>query len=236
MNVRQCAVVICFLAGAVAVLYSQQTKPQTQDQAAQAELHIFVSPCPEGSYCVDLCLLAAQLDRPDPTDAATGVLEAPKGHPHRVHAHDDIRLSYDKKEQIIWTCKNKGFQITQIQRVWDGCDDRSIPDMPFDLKRYAFDPTTGYSYLRAPQNPGAQLYSGPPVGGAVGHTYKFSFIIASDTPPGVRGSKSPDPPVLWAGKLYDPHIIVTGPGDPTGRKSCISPGPHPTPSPHKKEK
>jgi len=220
---RKCALVVCLLAGFMVPLHSQ-VNSQPIEQAGQVHLDL----CLPGSHCVDLCKLAAQLDTPDKNDAATMALEAPKGHQHRLHVHDDILLSYDKKEQIIWFCSTgKGFQITQIHKVIRKECDVNGPDMPFDLKVHA--------NLRTSQSAGAQLASGPPVAGTAGHWYKFTFIIAGKTPPDSRRNARPnydplDPPLLIVGKLYDPHIIVTGPGD-TGREG--NPCPHPSPSPHK---
>ena len=229
MILRKCALTICLFTSLVAGLHSQD-KPQPKKQGMPEHFDV----CPPKSRCVDLWALAHQLDQPDINDAATMVLEAPKGRPHRIHAHDEILLSYTKQEQIIWTYSNgKGFQITQIHKVIRNECDKSGPDMPFDL--------TVHTNLLAPQKPGTPLASGAPIKGTAGHWYKFSFIIAHDTPPAYRKNAPPaydqgDPPTLIVGKLYDPHIIVTG-GDPSGREmACPSPTPRPSPSPHKKEK
>jgi hypothetical protein len=215
MILRSCALVICLLPLLAAPFHSPQ--PQTQRQAAQPPPNANAYACRQGRCVVDLCALATQLDNKKAQQITVG--------PHQFRVHDEIRLHYGKdkngreiNEQIIWACStNKGFQITQIHRVRPEGD--TGLDMPFD-------PTLYKEKLRAPQTPGAQLASGPPVYGSDG-TYKFSFIIAGDAPLcGMQG----DPPVIFSsGKRYDPHIIVTG-GDGGQR-----PGPTPTPGPHKDE-
>jgi len=226
MTLRKPVLMVCFLAGCVISLYSQgNAQPK-----GQAGAHARVGPCPEDSYCVDLCALAPLLDSADAPKMAP--LEVPRNHLVPLPIHDEIRLyirtetdkgrNKDKKDQIIWTCgQNKGFQITQIRRVWDGCS----PEMPFSQTLYDTE-------LRKPQGPWARLASGPVRPGSSG-TYKFSFIIAGDAP--LNPVPGDPTEIIKKGTRYDPHIIVSGPDTGNGRQMRCA-GPTPAPTPNKNQK
>lgn len=186
------AVVVCLIAGLISPLHSQ-VKPKPKITIPPGK-ELPVSVCPKGIKCVDLCALAAQLsakDQPKPIR-----LEGLKEN-FSLADHDDISLSYDMKEQVVWTCSNQTFAIIGFQEVWQPGYAKNPSALPLPI--FPFAPPQ--PYLNVVKQPGFLLCSGPPVIAAVGHRFKYTFLLG--------GTQGPDT-TIFGGHKFDPHIIVTG--------------------------
>jgi hypothetical protein len=130
--------------------------------------------------------------------------------------HKDVVLSVHNSDQIAWKCsdKSRAFQIVKIERILhkldpDDLQGKALPSPPngspfcntFNVSHVGRDP-------KMAQAPGTTLYSGPPVEGAIGHCYKYSYIVGNWD----AGKNT------FKGSVqeFDPHVIVTGP-DPAGK-------------------
>ena len=226
MKLRSSAVVVCVLLGLIYPLHSQQArKANTQN----------ITVGTGKDHVVDLCALAATLTADSAPNKRVAGSVTISGHKtiqletlhtprkqYRLIEHDEPKVSYPNQEQIVWTCLDKNFQITSIQKIGE-------PDKPgssgnSDAMEFPFDPKKSPG-LYAPQKAGTKWPSGPPVCQAVGQWYKYSFIIGGSIKKNPDGTQS-----LIDGDSFDPHFIVTGGTDPTYR---LLPCPRPNPTPAK---
>src|SRR6266853_138050 len=153
------AVVVCLVAGLISPLHSQVKPKPKMTIPPEKSLPVKPAVCPKDDrriICVDLCDLAAQMSadgepqvsaegpknvKPSPPGKKMLTLESPKNHKLLLVDHDEVRVSYTKQEQIVWTCKGKEFAIIKIEKAWrpDSSSDHGrtdAPDFPFVKRDY----------------------------------------------------------------------------------------------------
>ncbi|HWZ46273.1 MAG TPA: hypothetical protein VNW97_22565 [Candidatus Saccharimonadales bacterium] len=200
-------------------------KPDPQSNAPQACRKAVVP------RCVNLCDLAVQMLPQEKQGRQMTFLTLKHKREISVPGHVDLRLSVPKGEEVVWYCKfSRPRPVAEKKAIFNFTPGESLSFAIIDIEEVEAESHEHDRKLETPENPfctdfldhpqTGELHSGVPRNGAVGHTYKYSFVIGAGrfyppvpANPATRPPTPAIPPHFSERNSHvDPHLIVTGGG------------------------